>query len=325
MRTRTQRHVSPSPLRLIVWIGIGLVAATVHIRAEANVVSTLETFGYDSSHDGVARCLTDMVWTPERETQFEQALARLDSDDFATRDLGTATLMKMSALPHNRLQGISGQPDLSTESRRRIYQVLNFNTPLRRELILYLAANAIRLENHQGLARELVDAANCIPVTQRSVWDAARAAMLATVLPADTDTLASAVSMPEPTARALACEGLNAIEGANSRDSLRPLLADPDPRVRFHAAQAFLRTRSPECVPAFISLLDTTLPAQYQKHDTHIRFYSVNILKKLTGQKFGYRAALPPERRKPFIEQWNTWFRENGATTVLKFEISQNS
>ena len=279
----------------------------------------METFGYDQSSDGVARCLSDMVWTPEREAEFEHALTLLDADDFATRDNATATLMKMASLPHERLAMETERIDLTVEKKRRIYQILDHNTALRRELLLYLASNAITTEGHQGLAENLLYAANSVPVTQRGVWDAARTAILRTVEKIDAEVLRKSIALPEAIARTMACEGLAAIEGPSALPHLKPLLCDPDPRVRFHAALVFSEQGSNECLSAFISLLDTTLPDAYQKHDTHIRFNSVNMLKKLTGQRFGYRAGFAPELRRPYIDQWENWLKEEGATATLNF------
>lgn len=281
--------------------------------------STLETFGYDRSHESVMSCLNDMVWTPEREAEFEQALVSLNDDEFSVRDQAMLTLIRMAALPHDRLSAESENPDLSTEKRRRIYEILNRNTAVRRELLLYLAATAITTEGHKGLAASLMHAANSVPVTQRAVWDAVRTAIVRTAQADDVEVLRSGVSLEGATARLLACEGLTAIEGTKAIPALRPLLKDPDVRVRFHAATAFYDLGSRECLSAFISLLDTTLPDAYQKHDTHIRFNSVETLKKLTGQRFGYRAGFAPEVRRPYIEQWQNWLNEKAATATLKF------
>lgn len=284
------------------------------------ITSTLATFGYDRSREGITRCLTDMVWTPEREAVFEQCLADLDSDAFTTRDAATVTLMMMAALPHERLELASRLPGITPEKRHRILRVLDYNTALRRELLLYLAAGSITAEGHTGLGEHLLDAADSTPVTQRAVWDAARTAMVRTAVAEEAPALRRGTTMPGPMARALACEGLAAVAGRAAIADLRPLLADADPRVRFHAALVFRGLQSPDCVPAFISLLDTSLPEAYQKHDTHIRFNSVEILKKLTGQRFGYRAGHAPEVRRAHIQQWETWFKENGATATLDFE-----
>ncbi|MCB1096862.1 MAG: HEAT repeat domain-containing protein [Verrucomicrobiae bacterium] len=282
--------------------------------------TTLEAVGYDHTRAGVERCLSDLVWTPERLAEFEQALEHLDAEEFATRDEATATLMRMASLPHQRLIQEFDKPGLSLEKRRRICQVLHHNTPTRREFLLYLAATAISTERYEGLAAALLQAANSVPVKQRSVWDAVRTAIDRTVTGNDADVLRRGISMPEATARAIACQGLADIKGAEAIPDLRPLLTDPDPRVRFHAALAFYELKSDECLSAFISLLDTTLPDDYQKHDTHIRFNSVNILKKLTGQRFGYRAGHAPEVRRPFIEQWKDWLKKDAPTAKLHFD-----
>ena len=288
--------------------------------AAQNVGSKLETFGYDASRDGVLRCLGNMVWTPEREAEFEQYLVDLDSDNYGTRDSATVALTVMASLPHDRLEFTLNQRNISVEKRRRILQVLDYNTALRRELLLYLAANAITTQRHMGLASSLLHAANSVPVTQRGVWDATRTAMLRTAVKEDAPALRAGIELPEPTARAIACEALVAVEGTQALPTLRPLLTDPDPRVRFHAALAYRSFRSHECVSTFISLLDTTLPDAYQKHDIHIRFNSVEILKKLTGQRFGYRAAHVPDVRAAYIQKWQTWFEKNGSSMALDFE-----
>ncbi|MDA0811768.1 MAG: HEAT repeat domain-containing protein [Verrucomicrobia bacterium] len=286
---------------------------------EANS-TTLDALGYDHTRSGVERCLSDLVWTPEREAEFDQALMELDAEAFATRDAATATLMRMASLPHERLTLEFNKAELTIEKRRRICEVLHLNTATRREFLLYLAASAISTEGYEGLTAVLLHAANSVPVKQRSVWDAVRAAIDRTATKNDVEVLRRGISLPEATARAIACQGLASMKGAEAIPDLRPLLTDPDPRVRFHAALAFYELKSGECLSAFISLLDTTLPDDYQKHDTHIRFNSVNILKKLTGQSFGYRAGHTPEVRRPSIEQWQTWLEKEAPTATLHFD-----
>jgi hypothetical protein len=309
-------------LEKLLLLAIIVVALLPHATASGDDAAdtTLETVGYDHTRTGVERCLSDLVWTPERAAEFGQALEHLDAEEFATRDEATATLMRMASLPHQRLSQEFEKLELSVEKRRRICQVLHHNTPTRREFLLYLAATAISTERYEGLAEALLQAANSVPVKQRSVWDAVRTAIDRTVTKEDAELLRLGISLPEATARALACQGLAGIKGAEAIPDLRPLLTDPDPRVRFHAALAFYELKSDECLSAFISLLDTTLPDDYQKHDTHIRFNSVNILKKLTGQRFGYRAGHAPEVRRPFIEQWQGWLKKDAPTAKLHFD-----
>ena len=316
----TLSHRCPRLFQLAFVRAISFLGALLPIAGTAEVTSTLETFGFDSSRDGVAQCLDAMVWTPERNSQFEQWLLELDSDHYRVREQATFFLMQLPSLPHQRLRDAAEASETSIEKKRRIYQVLNHNTPLRLELLLYLAANSISTNKYSGLATRLVLAANAVPVTQRSVWDAVRTAMQHAVLPEDASALESFLSLEEATARVLACEGLVKVAGADAVPSILPLLKDEDPRARFHAAMAVKSLGSRACVPAFISLLDVVLPANYQRIDTHIRFYSIEMLKKLTGQNFGYRAGYTSEVRKKYIDQWKAWFKENGADATLQFK-----
>ena len=280
--------------------------------------TTLASIGYDRTKDGIRHCLSDIVWTEEREALFQKCLVDLDSDEFVTRESAMLSLANLPSMPYGRLKSEVDRSSVPVDKKSRILHVLDTNTPERVELIVYLAAKAITAERHAGLAGELLAATEAVQVTQRPVWDAVLWAMRSTATDREIDALQAGLFLPGAMARAAAVVGLSTVDPDAALVALKPILEDADERVRYHAAEEMRELGSRDCLPAFVSLLDSSV--SNQSWDVHLRFRSVRALRELTGKRFGYRASYSPKDRKPYIEAWEEWIKENGDTAPLHFE-----
>ena len=301
-------------------------AVTLALTCQAKDEVALERFGYELSPAGVRQCLNDIVWTAEREALYLRCLDDLGAEDFATRETAMHSLIALPSLPHKRLHDEAMSAATDIDKKQRILQVLNHNTSFRLETILYHAADLISArdgsgterEAYRGLATELVAATDVIDVKQRAVWDATLRAIRSTATGDDFETLRQGLQRSGPMARAASVAGIATLDDpAEALAAIKPLLEDEDDRVRYQAAVETQAKASRDCVPAFISLLDSTVP--YRKWGLHLRFRAIQALKDLTGLDHGYRAGLKPEDRKAPIEKWKAWFETEGATAPLQF------
>ncbi len=75
---------------------------------------------------------------------------------------------------------------------------------------------------------------------------------------------------------------------------------NPDDRILavFAAGEASDR----ESVPLLVDRLED--------EDEAVRFFTIQALEKIVGQRFGYDYAKPPEGRAPAVERWRAFVRD---------------
>ena len=118
-------------------------------------------------------------------------------------------------------------------------------------------------------------------------------------------------------ARAISLAELTKIADAQAQELIKPLLSDEDDRVRYQAAIETHALGSPDCLPTYISLLDSSFP--YRKWGLYLRFRSIQALKRITRTDLGYRAGMSPEVRKPYLEAWDKWLKNDAPKVTLNF------
>jgi hypothetical protein len=121
--------------------------------------------------------------------------------------------------------------------------------------------------------------------------------------------LVGALKSELPVRRAAAAYALGRV--AEQRDAVRPLLKDPDARVRLRATQALLAARDREAVPALIELLGDG-PREMSGRAEDLLFRVAGPLAPTLSQ--GNGSAL--DRRK-CRDGWQAWWRENGPKVDL--------
>ena len=116
--------------------------------------------------------------------------------------------------------------------------------------------------------------------------------------------LAAGLTEKEPLRRAAAAVMVGRYGSADQQATVRSLLADADPLVRFRAAQGLLAARDKNAVPTLLALLsDAPLAIAEQAED---------VLGCLAGAR-SPAAALGSEAlsRRKCREAWETWWRTN--------------
>ncbi len=84
----------------------------------------------------------------------------------------------------------------------------------------------------------------------------------------------------------------------------RTPLQDRDPIFVIPAIHESAQATRYRDVPRLIELLDSD--------DAAIRLHSIQALRDLTGQRFGYQFWDPPAARRPSIDRWKQWAVDTG-------------
>lgn len=76
-------------------------------------------------------------------------------------------------------------------------------------------------------------------------------------------------------------------------------IADDDASFKIPAIKEAVEEKDRDAIPQLIDDLDSDDPA--------VRFYSIEALRRLTGETFGYRYYQSETERQPAIERWKAW------------------
>lgn len=79
-------------------------------------------------------------------------------------------------------------------------------------------------------------------------------------------------------------------------------LTSDDPAGRIPAMKRAARTKDPAAVPKLVALLESDDPAE--------RLYSIEALRRITGQTFGYNYYDSEPNREAAVGRWKQWLSE---------------
>src|SRR5262249_47247462 len=86
----------------------------------------------------------------------------------------------------------------------------------------------------------------------------------------------------------------------------KPSIYSPDPSLKIPALKSE-DLHDTKALRQMVKDLDSDDPA--------VRFYTINRLKEITGNTFGYRYYDDEVRRKPALKKWQQWLAEREGTT----------
>lgn len=126
--------------------------------------------------------------------------------------------------------------------------------------------------------------------------------LLATLPPADLKPhLEIALAKPELRTSAVAVVGGSGDAGLGAM--LEPLTAEGDADERFSVAESLVRCKNKKGIPILIETL---------KADGYNRIIAFDILKRLTGQSFGYRPSDAVDANAGAVAEWEKWWENFG-------------
>ena len=77
------------------------------------------------------------------------------------------------------------------------------------------------------------------------------------------------------------------------------VVTDPDPSVKIPAIKKAVRQRDRAAARQLVADLDSDDPA--------VRFYAINGLARMTGQRFGYDYYADEQQRQSAVRRWREW------------------
>jgi hypothetical protein len=190
----------------------------------------------------------------EEGRRLEGLVRQLGSENFERREEATKELIQRAepALPF--LRRVLRDPDAEVARRALLCMEEIISRSKGPALPLAAARRLARLAPPQAVAVLLA----YLPFADdAAVEEEAAQALAALFKPAEEDLLwKAALASTQPAVRAAAARVLAAKGNSNQRLAVRPLLTDPDPGVRFRAADGLVSARHSEAVGTLIRLLD---------------------------------------------------------------------
>ena len=86
------------------------------------------------------------------------------------------------------------------------------------------------------------------------------------------------------------------------------VVTDPDPSVKIPAIKKAARKRDRAAAKQLVADLESDDPA--------VRFYAINGLQRITGERFGYDYYADEQQRQPAVQRWHEWLaaQERGGS-----------
>ncbi len=292
-------------------LSLALCVALFSLSAPEGEAKRLSEFGFSDDRSGVEKLLRNLVdGRADAERRYRELLAALDSDDFDEREAATQELANLPVLDRKALETIA--ENVPPEAAIRIRRALRANSPERFEEMIKAALDTLVDTEAKGLIELLFGALESSTGIRREdmlkrVGEASRVTATAD----DIEFLKSALQSENPLVRVGAVEAIVAVAGDAAPDLLVVAVGDADPNVKLAVAQVLSKARRRECLKPMAELL--------MCESFGVRWRSLDELRRLTGQEFGYYAASDAEERKGPAEKWLAWVEEHGPTAALSF------
>jgi HEAT repeat protein len=234
-------------------------------------------------------------------------IVQLSDGSFRVRDRAAAELVatgpKAAGLLHQASR--SAEPERARRADLCLKRIGQAKRPLPPE-----AARLLAMRRPQHAAQVLLD---YLPFAEDEAMAAEVQTALGLVAMVDgkpNADLRSALADREPVRRAAAAEALCKSGGPALHDAVRPLLRDPDPRVRLRTAVALASSGDRSGVAALIDLLPD-LPAETVEP-------GLEFLAGLAGEKApDVTLGSDDAGRAKWRAAWAAWWKDNAATVPL--------
>jgi hypothetical protein len=232
---------------------------------------------------------------------------RLGAQGFAVRKKAFAELLHAGrpALPflHRAVQ--DSDPEVARSADRLVKRIEGGGE----SALVVAAARVLAARKPAGAARALLA---YLPMTDEEwVEEAVFGALAAVGLPGGKPSEALTAALKDPdTLRRAAAAYVYGRGGAGPRRALADLLADPNAKVRFHAAMPLVQSGDKQAIPALVSVLADGPDA--------LVFQAEDLLYRLAGDQ-APRTTLgttPAERRR-CRQTWEAWWQANAAGVDL--------
>jgi HEAT repeat protein len=275
----------------------------------ANLEKALTAEGISSDGPSLLAYLKERTLSDSERQRLAQLVRQLGDDSFARRETATVQLTSAGRQALTHLTPAVYDKDL--EIRWRAKQCIARIEARSDVSHVGTVIRLLALKNPEGTTAALLD---FLPGAHDPVVEEQVFAALARVGVQGQDidpALAAGLTDAHPLRRAAAARVLSRAPDPQSRQTVVPLLQDPQPRVRFEAATGLIISGHREAVATLWPLLtDAPAPLAWQVEDLLFR------LARGKGPVGGLGPA-DPARRKACRAAWETWWRNEGDKVDL--------
>ena len=270
----------------------------------------LSKYGYSDDHEGVSKLLKNLNNDYDADL-INDLIRKLESNDFAVREKATFELSQIPLLDREAIKlKLDG---FSLEQKTRLQRVLKENSHEKFIRLLIVMNESIVENKYKGLLKELWKSTDRVKSEQYSnLWDMYRDASIETSVNDDVDLIKNSVLSDNGIIRYSTIPTLIKILGNESESYLLKLVNDNNDQIKWAISEALMKFQNPQCL---IPLVDLLICDQ----DFGLRWRSLEALRKLTGQEFGYYAAGNANERKEPAKKWRKWVNDNLEIADLNF------
>ena len=270
----------------------------------------LSKYGYSDDHEGVSKLLKNLNNDYDADL-INDLIRKLESNDFAVREKATFELSQVPLLDREAIKlKLDG---FSLEQKTRLQRVLKENSHEKFIRLLIVMNESIVENKYKGLLKELWKSTDRVKSEQYSnLWDMYRDASIETSVNDDVDLIKNSVLSDNGIIRYSTIPTLIKLLGNESESYLLKLVNDNNDQIKWAISEALMKFQNPQCL---IPLVDLLICDQ----DFGLRWRSLEALRKLTGQEFGYYAAGNADDRKEPAKKWRKWVNDNLEIADLNF------
>ena len=270
----------------------------------------LSKYGYSDDHEGVSKLLKNLNNDYDADL-INDLIRKLESNDFAVREKATFELSQVPLLDREAIKlKLDG---FSLEQKTRLQRVLKENSHEKFIRLLIVMNESIVENKYKGLLKELWKSTDRVKSEQYSnLWDMYRDASIETSVNDDVDLIKNSVLSDNGIIRYSTIPTLIKLLGNESESYLLKLVNDNNDQIKWAISEALMKFQNPQCLIPLVNLLMCD-------QDFGLRWRSLEALRKLTGQEFGYYAAGNANERKEPAKKWRKWVNDNLEIADLNF------
>ena len=270
----------------------------------------LSKFGYSDDYEGVSKLLENLNNDYDSDL-INDLISKLESNDFPVREKATFELSQIPLLDREEIKlKLDG---FTLEQKTRLQRVLKENSREKFIKLLIVMNESIVKNKYKGFLKELWKSAYKVKSEPYSnLWDVYRDASIETSVNDDVDLIKNSVLSNNGIIRYSSIPTLIKILGKESESYLLKLVNDNNDQIKWAISEALMNFQNPQCL---IPLVDLLMCDQ----DFGLRWRSLEALRKLTGQEFGYYAAGNADERKEPAKKWRKWVNYNLEIADLNF------
>jgi len=270
----------------------------------------LSDFGYSDDRSGVVLLLRLLNQKQDSELLAEY-LKDLDSNDFSKREKATYNLSRLPVIDRVFLK--KALKDTSPEVGIRIRRILKQNSKERFDGMIRALSYEIIRRKHAGFLSDLFSSIeNREEYSMGGLWRSFAEASVITAKVDNIELLKRKLISGNDMVRYSSIKALIGILDEESLKFIGNNLTDKNPHIKWECARAYARFHRRECLMPLAELLMCD-------EDFGIRWRSLESLRKITGQEFGYYAAGNAEERAGPARKWIDWIKKNAKLAELNF------